>query len=1191
MTDGRWAVMDGNEAAAQVAYRLSEVVVLYPITPSSPMGEWADAWAAAGSPHLWGGVPVVQEMQSEAGAAGALHGALQAGALATTFTSSQGLLLMLPEMYKMAGELLPAVIHVAARAVAAHALSIFGDHSDVMAARVTGFALLCSSSVQEAMDMAVVAHAAASRGRVPFLHFFDGFRTSHEIAKIEPVSNLVLRSMMDDDHVRAHRERALSPDHPVLRGTSQNPDVFFQSREAVNPYYMACASRLQRALDQFGRLTGRAYDLFEYHGAPDADRVLVLMGSGAETARETVDALMSRGEKVGLVKVRLYRPFSAAHFLKSLPRTVRTLAVLDRCKEPGAGGEPLYMDVVGALAEARNDGVFDSAPRVIGGRYGLSSKEFTPAMVKAVFDEAARERPKNHFTVGIVDDVTETSLPWDPAFSTESSEGSRAVFYGLGADGTVSANKSTIKILGELTPNHVQGYFVYDSKKSGAVTVSHLRMGPAPIRSAYLIGQAPFVACHQFGLLDKMPVLEKLAPGGTFLLNSPHGPKEVWGRLPPAVQEQLAAKKARFFAVDAHRVAREAGLKGRINTVMQACFFAVSDFVPVERAVAAMREQIHKSYGKKGEEVLRMNFAAVDRALEGLREVEVPSQASAAPPASASAAEPAYVQRFLGPLLAGRGDELPVSAFPSDGTFPTGTAKWEKRNIAQDLPVWEPDLCLQCGKCVMACPHSALRAKVYDPAGAQGAPVGFRAAPAKNRAWKDLSYTLQTAPEDCTGCGVCADVCPAHDKAEPGRKALRMEPQAPLRDAAKRHWEFFLDVRGLDRADVPRNEVRGVQLLEPLFEFPGACAGCGETPYLKLLSQLFGDRALIANATGCSSIYGGNLPTTPWTRDAAGRGPAWCNSLFEDNAEFGLGLRLAVDQHRRAAEDLLKKLAPRLGEAEVGALLGGPQREDRDLAEQRRRVQALKEKLKGLDVPEARLLSERADYLVKKSVWVVGGDGWAYDIGFGGLDHLLASGLDVNVLVMDTEVYSNTGGQMSKATPRGAAAKFATGGKTLPKKDLARMAMTYGHAYVAQVALGARDDHALRVFLEAEAYPGPSLIIAYSPCIAHGTDMTTAIRGAKDAVASGHWLLFRYNPALAADGKNPFQLDCPRPKMPLKDFLSRENRFRGMAKDGAEEARQLLDLAQKDVWERWAFYERLAAAPRDVPAEPVSVKN
>ncbi|HEX9126556.1 MAG TPA: pyruvate:ferredoxin (flavodoxin) oxidoreductase [Methylomirabilota bacterium] len=1185
----RHVTLDGNEAAAHVAYQLSDVIAIYPITPSSAMGEWADQWAAERRPNLWGTVPTVIEMQSEGGAAGALHGALQTGALATTFTASQGLLLMIPNMYKIAGELTPTVFHVAARSLATQGLSIFGDHSDVMAARATGFAMLASGSVQEAMDLALVAHAATLEARLPFLHFFDGFRTSHEVAKVEQLTAADLRAMVDDDLVRAHRARALSSEHPVIRGTAQNPDVYFQARETVNAYYLACPAIVQSAMDKIAELAGRRYHLFDYVGAADAERVIVMMGSGAETAQETVEHMVPRGEKVGILKVRLYRPFSAEHFLAALPPTVRSLAVLDRTKEPGSVGEPLYLDVMATVSEAAALGrvPFDKAPRVLGGRYGLGSKEFTPAMVKGIFDEMTTARSRARFTIGIHDDVTHTSLAYDGSFSTEEPATVRAVFYGLGADGTVGANKNSIKIIGEETDNYAQGYFVYDSKKSGSVTISHLRFGPRPIRSTYLISRATFVACHQFSFLERLDVLRLAEPGAVFLLNSAFGPEAVWDRLPRPVQEQIIAKRLRLFVIDGNRVAREAGMGGRVNTVMQTCFFAISGVLPREEAIAAIKHSIEKTYGKRGEAVVRKNWAAVDSALENLSEVAVPSEVTSVadmrPPVPAGA--PDFVQRVTARMIEGNGDELPVSALPADGTYPTGTTQWEKRNIALEIPVWDEALCIQCGKCVLVCPHSVIRAKVYAPGLLEGAPADFKSAPARWREFSDARFTLQVAPEDCTGCALCVEVCPAKSKSEVRHKAIDMMPQPPLHDQEVESWNFFVGLPEADRHALNTSQVKDVQLLQPLFEFSGACAGCGETPYLKLLSQLFGDRAVIANATGCSSIYGGNQPTTPWTVNREGRGPAWANSLFEDNAEFGLGMRLALDKQAEYASELVTRLGPALGET-ASALLGADQSTEAGIEAQRARVARLKDALPGLAGAEARELLSVADALVKKSVWIVGGDGWAYDIGYGGLDHVLASGHKVNVLVLDTEVYSNTGGQMSKATPRGAVAKFAAGGKQTAKKDLALMAMTYGTIYVARVAMGGSDAQTLKAFREAEAYPGPSLIIAYSHCIAHGYDLRHGMDQQKAAVQSGHWPLFRYNPELARQGQPALQLDSKAPSVPLKTYAYNETRYTMLVHSDPDAARRLLDQAQDDVHERWRFYEHLAGLPPAGAASP-----
>jgi len=1179
--------IDGNEAAASVAYRLNEVIAIYPITPSSPMGEWADEWSTQGRPNIWGSVPKVIEMQSEGGAAGALHGALQTGALGTTFTASQGLLLMIPNMYKIAGELTSAVIHVAARTLATHALSIFGDHSDVMATRATGFAMLASNTVQEAMDSALIAQAATLEARVPFLHFFDGFRTSHEVAKVEQLSSEDLRAMIDEELVRAHRARALSPDRPLIRGTAQNPDLFFQAREAANPYYLACPTIVQNVMDKFARLVGRPYHLFDYVGPADADRVIVLMGSGAEAVEETADYLNRRGERVGLLKVRLFRPFSREHFVNALPRSVKTIAVLDRTKEPGALGEPLYMDVVTALQEAwagdvSRDG-FERMPRVIGGRYGLSSKEFNPAMVKTIYDEMLKAKPANHFTIGIHDDVTHTSLDYDASFSTESPDTVRAIFYGLGSDGTVGANKNSIKIIGEDTPNFAQGYFVYDSKKSGSITTSHLRFGPKPIHSTYLISQANFVACHQFAFLERVDMLTAAEPGATFLLNSPYGPEDVWDHLPRTVQEQIIRKKLRFFVIDAVKVAHDAGMGGRINTVMQTCFFAISGVLPREEAIAAIKHSIEKTYGKRGEVVVQKNFAAVDQTLDHLHEVAVPAEATSTfdvvPPVPAAA--PAFVQNVTARIIAGQGDSIPVSALPPDGTFPSGTACWEKRDIALEIPVWDEDLCIQCGKCVMVCPHSVIRAKLYGAENLNGAPSTFKSVPARWKDFKEARYSLQVAPDDCTGCKLCVEVCPVKSKSEAKHKAINMGPAVPLREQERANWDFFLNLHEPDRSKLSLGLVKDVQVLDPLFEFSGACAGCGETPYIKLLTQLFGDRALIANATGCSSIYGGNLPTTPYTCNPQGRGPAWSNSLFEDNAEFGLGMRVAIDKQAVYARELVERLAPVIGEGLAHEILTGDQSTPEGIAALREKVERLKQNLAGLDAAEARDLLAVGDSLVRKSVWIVGGDGWAYDIGYGGLDHVLASGANVNILVLDTEVYSNTGGQMSKSTPRAAVAKFAAGGKSRPKKDLAMMAINYGNVYVARVAMGGNDMQTLKAFREAEAYDGPSIIIAYSHCIAHGYDMMYGIEQQKAAVQSGYWPLVRFDPRLAATGHNPLQLDSRDPTIPLEKYVYNETRYTMLTHSNPEEAKRLLQLAREDTKHRWQTYRDLAALPAD----------
>ncbi len=1185
-----WVCVDGNEAAASVAYRLSEVIAIYPITPASTMGELCDTWSATGRPNLWGTVPEVVEMQSEAGAAGAIHGAVQRGALATTFTASQGLLLMLPNMFKIAGELSPAVIHVAARTVATHALSIFGDHSDVMAVRASGFAMLSSSSVQEAQDLALIAHASTLRSRVPFLHFFDGFRTSHEIGKIAPLGDDDLRAMIDDEGVWALRGRALSPERPVLRGSAQNPDVFFQAREAASPFHAAVPGIVSDAMERFAGRTGRAYRVVDYVGAPDADRVIVLMGSAAGAVRETVEALAGRGERLGLAVVRLFRPFPAQALCDALPPTVRRIAVLDRTKEPGAVGEPLYQDVVTALAEAAaSAGELETAtmPAVVGGRYGLASKEFTPAMARSVFDELGGERPRNHFTVGIVDDVSHTSLPTDPAFSTEG-RGIRAVFYGLGSDGTVSAAKSSVKLIGEETDLHAQGYFVYDSKKSGAMTVSHLRFGPDPISSTYLIREAEFVACHQFSFLERVDVLTVAKDGATFLLNSPYAPAEVWDHLPREVQGAILDKHLDLWVVDAYRVAAAAGLGGRINTVMQPCFFALADVLPRDQAIAGIKRWVEKAYGKRGREVVERNFAAIDGALANLHHVEVPAEATGSirrrPAVPAEA--PDFVQRVTARMLEGQGDLLPVSALPVDGTFPTGTSRWEKRDIAQEIPIWDASICIDCGKCSLVCPHAAIRMQVYPPEALAGAPDTF---PSKEFASRDLPgmlLTIQVAPDDCTGCGICVDVCPVKSKEEVKHKAINLEPASGHRERERANFDFFLGLPSPQDDRLPADTIKGSQVRQPLFEFSGACAGCGETPYLKLLTQLFGDRIIVANATGCSSIYGGNLPTTPWSTDSDGRGPAWANSLFEDNAEFGLGLRLGLERQEAHARGLVARLASRLPAGMADVMLSAPQTNDAEVAAQRERVAALKHALEAAGgdwAADARDLRSVADDLVRQSVWIVGGDGWAYDIGAGGLDHVLASGRDVNVLVLDTEVYSNTGGQASKATPRGAIAKFAARGKATPKKDLGMQAMAYGNAYVAQVALGGNEMQTIRAFAEAEAWPGPSLIIAYSTCIAHGIDMARSMSHQKDAVRSAYWPLYRFHPA--AEGI-PFHLDSKDPTMPLAEFAMQEARFAMLARAAPHDAERLMAEAQEDVTERWHVYRQLAGMDRVAPHLP-----
>ena len=1173
--------IDGNTAAAHTAYHLNEVVTIYPITPSSPMGEFADLWAAEGKPNIWGTVPQVTEMQSEGGASGAVHGSLQRGALTTTFTASQGLLLMIPNMFKIAGELTSTVFNVAARSVACQALSIFGEHSDVMATRTTGFALLASNSIQEAMDFPLIAQAATLESRVPFLHFFDGFRTSHEVSKVELLTPEEMRPLINDDLVRAHRKRALSPDHPFIRGTAQNPDVYFQARETVNPYYLACPDIVQKVMEKFEKVVGRKYELFQYFGAPDAERVIMLMGSGAETAQETVEYLMEKGEKVGLIKVRLYRPFSIKHFIDSLPKTVKTIAALDRTKEPGSIGEPLYTDVVTAIEEGMSTGIahFKNIPKIIGGRYGLSSKEFTPAMVKGLFEEMKKEVPKNHFTIGINDDVTHTSVSYDPDFSIEPTDRTRAVFYGLGSDGTVGANKNSIKIIGEETDNYAQGYFVYDSRKAGSLTISHLRFGPTPIHSPYLVSQANFVACHQFSFLERYDVLKTAQQGAIFLLNSHYSAEEVWEHLPYSVQKTIIDKKLRFFVIDAYKIAKEVGLGGRINTIMQVCFFSLSNVIPIEEATKAIKRFIKKSYGKKGEKIVNTNFAAVDNALSNLHEVKIPNKATSKlkvrPPVPAEA--PKFVQEVTAKIIAGQGDDLPVSAFSSDGTFPSGTTKWEKRNVAQEIPAWDSDTCIQCGKCVMVCPHAVIRAKVYDPKLLSSAPDSFKSTEAKNSKFKGMKFTIQISPEDCTGCGLCVNNCPAKNKTNPKLKAINMVEQPPVREQEVKNWEFFLEIPEVDRKTLNLSTVREVQFLQPLFEFSGACAGCGETPYLKLLSQLFGDHTVVANATGCSSIYGANLPTTPWSFNKEGRGPAWSNSLFEDNAEFGLGMRLAMDKQKEYAFELLDKLSSKIGKDLVSEIKNADQSTEEGLFKQRERVKILEQKLGKIDSAEAKDLFSVIDVLVKKSMWIVGGDGWAFDIGYGGLDHVIAQRRNVNILVLDSETYSNTGGQMSKATPLGAVAKFAAAGKRTYRKDLAMMAISYGNVYVAQIAMGANDAHTIKAFREAEAFDGPSLIIAYCHCISHGYNLVHGLEQQKLAVQSGYWPLIRYNPNLAKEGKNPFQLDSKAPSIPLEEYTYNENRYKMLTRTMPEQAKKLLKEAQEGVLERWKLYERLAA--------------
>ena len=1176
--------IDGNEAAAIIAHLTNEVIAIYPITPASPMGEHADEWSAQERRNLWGTVPTIIEMQSEGGAAGVLHGALQAGALCTSFTASQGLLLMLPNMYKIAGELTPMVLHVAARSLAAQALSIFCDHGDVMATRGTGFALLCANSVQEAMDMALIAQAATLESRVPILHFFDGFRTSHEVSKIAPIDQAVVRTMIRDEWVQAHRDRALNPEHPVLRGSSQNPDAYFQGRESVNPWYQKMPGIVQATMDRFAALTGRQYRLFDYVGAPDAERVIVLMGSGAEAAHETVDHLLARNEKVGLLKVRLYRPFDPNALLAALPPTVCRIAVLDRTKEPGADGEPLYKDILTTIAQAFSAGQspFAELPLVIGGRYGLSSKEFTPGMIKAVFDELDREKPKNAFTIGIHDDVTHSSLEWDSGFRTDAAGAVNcALFYGLGSDGTVSANKNSIKIIGETTDLYAQGYFEYDSKKSGAVTISHLRFGKHPIRSSYLIGnnQAQFVGCHQTIFLERYDMLDKAAPGAVFLLNTATPPDQAWNTLPRRMQRQMIDKQLRFFVIDAYRVAQESGMQQRINTIMQTCHFAISDLLPRDQAITAIKQAVEDTYGKKGGKIIELNFRAIDAALANLHQVAVPDKVTSTferPPAVAAHA-PDFVQQVTARLIAGHGDQLPVSAFPADGTWPTGTTRWEKRNIALEIPVWDEELCIACGKCPFVCPHSAIRSKLFDPGQASDAPATFKHMPVKGQEFPPGAHIIyQVAPEDCTGCGLCVDICPVKDKAHPGRRALNMAPQPPLREQERANFDYFLTLPEFDRREVRDTVMKSAMLLQPLFEFSSACSGCGETPYLRLASQLFGDRMVVANATGCSSIYGGNLPTTPWAQNAQGRGPAWNNSLFEDNAEFGLGLRIAIDKQREHAAELLHALTSSIDNDLAAALLSASQGDETEIQAQRERVSALRAQLKQLDQPEARQLESLADSLIRRSVWIVGGDGWAYDIGFGGLDHVLSSGRNVNILVLDTEVYSNTGGQTSKATPRGAVAKFSAGGKPTAKKDLAMIAMAYGDVYVAQVAYGAKDVQTLKAFTEAESWPGVSLIIAYSPCTAWGTDMVHNHAMQDRAVRSGHWPLFRYDPRRTEQQENPLQLDSKEPSIAYRDFVSQETRFSMLWRSHPEAAEQFLGEAQKHAISNFHHYRQLA---------------
>ncbi len=1169
--------IDGNEATASVAHRLSEVIAIYPITPSSAMGEFADEWTSKGKKNLWGTIPAVIEMQSEGGAAGAVHGALQTGALTTTFTASQGLLLMIPNMYKIAGELTSTVFHVAARSLAAQGLSIFGDHQDVMAVRQTGWALLGSASVQEAHDFAAIAQMSTLQSRIPFMHFFDGFRTSHEVAKIFQITDDELKSLIDMDLVREHRARGLTPEKPVLRGTAQNPDVYFQARETVNPYYAATPAIVQEMMDKFAKVTDRQYKIFEYVGHAEAERVVIVMGSGADTAEATIEHLIANSEKVGLLKVRLYRPFSVKHFIDALPKSVKQIVVLDRTKEPGSMGEPLYMDVVNALSEGGRAEI-----KVIGGRYGLSSKEFTPAMVKATLDELKKAEPKNHFTVGINDDVSHTSLDVDASFAVEHPETVRCVFFGLGSDGTVGANKNSIKIIGEETENFAQGYFVYDSKKSGQMTTSHLRFGPKPIHAPYVIepNQANFVACHQFNFLERFDMLKYAKEGAVFLLNSMYDKNEVWDNLPSEVQTTIIEKKLKFYVINGYDVAEQTGMGQRMNTIMQTAFFAISGVLPREQAIAEIKHAIEKTYGKRGEAVVKKNFEAVDATIANLHEVTVPAKVTskmtrrAAVPANA----PDFVKNVLAPMISFDGDNLPVSAMPVDGSYPLGTTQWEKRNLALEIPVWEADLCIQCGKCVMVCPHAVIRHKVYDEKLVANAPETFKSTKSKFKEFSQgYAYTVQVAPEDCTGCTLCVEVCPVKDKTAVGRKAINMAPQPALREAEAKNWDFFMEIPDLDRKLINPSTIKNSQLLRPLFEFSGACAGCGETPYVKLVSQLFGDRSVIANATGCSSIYGGNLPTTPWAVNDKGRGPAWSNSLFEDNAEFGLGMRLTIDKQKEYALELLKGFEKEIGAELVNQLVNANQTDEAGIEAQRERVAELKKKLAASSDNRAKDLISLADNLVSKSVWIIGGDGWAYDIGYGGLDHVMASGRNVNILVLDTEVYSNTGGQSSKSTPRAAVAKFAMGGKGMPKKDLGLIAMSYGYVYVARVAMGANDQQTLRALLEAESYDGPSLIIAYSHCIAHGYDLAKGLEQQKLAVQSGHWPMYRYDPRLALEGKNPLVIESKEPSIPFSQYAYNETRYKMLTQMDEGRAEELMKETQHDAKTRWAFYQQMAA--------------
>jgi pyruvate-ferredoxin/flavodoxin oxidoreductase len=1176
MAERNMVTVDGNTACASIAHKINEVIAIYPITPSSPMGELADELSAKDEPNLWGAVPLVAEMQAEGGAAGAIHGALQTGSLTTTFTASQGLLLMLPNMYKIAGELTSAVFNVSARSIASQALSIFGDHSDIMAVRASGFALLASNSIQEVQDFALIAQAATLQARVPFVHFFDGFRSSHEINKIEKLDDDVLRAMIDDDLVRAHRERALNPDQPVVRGTSSGPDVFFQGRESVNPYYVKTPAIVQDAMDQFAELTGREYHLFDYVGAPDAERVIVLMGSGAEVAHETVEYLVDQGEKVGMIKVRLYRPFSVKHFADALPESVKVVAALDRTKEPGSAGEPLYEDLVTAMEE------MGLSTKVVGGRYGLSSKEFTPAMVKGLFDELKNENPKNHFTVGIFDDLTNTSIEYDPDFNIEGDDVVRGLFWGLGSDGTVGANKNSIKIIGGETDLYAQGYFQYDAKKSGGVTRSHLRFGPRPIRHTCLVTSANFIGVHQFIFIERYDILSSAEKGATLLLNSPYPAEETWDHLPRKVQQQIIDKDLDFYVIDAYEVAGNVGLGGRINTVMQTCFFALSGVLPQDEAIAKIKEFIKKSYGSRGEKVVQMNYDAVDQALEKMHKIDVPAEPSSdiemEPILRIDEDTPEFVKNVTAKMAALEGNKIPVSDWPADGTFPTGTTQYEKRNVALEVPVWDPDVCIQCGKCAMVCPHAVIRTKIYDPEVLEDAPEGFKSADARGRQFSGMKFTVQESAEDCTGCGACVAACPAKDRENPDRKAINMTEQLPIRERERKYWDFFFnDIPDFDRTELRLRTVKESQLLRPLFEFSGACAGCGETPYVRLLSQLYGDRAVIANATGCSSIYGGYMPTTPYTKDDNGRGPAWNNSLFEDNAEFGYGFRLTLDKQQDFARQLVEHFRGTLGDELTDGLLNADLQSESDYKVQRERVAVLKDRLADVDDSQAKNLLGLANVLVRRSVWIVGGDGWAYDIGYGGLDHVLAQGRNVNVLVLDTQVYSNTGGQMSKATPRGAVAKFAYAGRRLPKKDLGQMAMTYGNVYVAQIAMGASDMQTLRAFREAESYDGPSLIIAYSHCIAHGLpQMKMGFNQQQLAVDSGAWVLYRYDPRLTAEGKNPLQLDSKEPSIDIEEYMYNEVRFRTLQQSMPERAGMLLNLAREDAKARWNMYKQMA---------------